>query len=183
MKKCFFCLLVLFTQPAMYAIDTTRLAHKIPAQDIDNAGLKLPAGFSVRLLADSVGRARHIVTTKQGALYIKLSKLINGKGILRVKDTDSDGKMDDIKSFGNYIGTGITIKDGYLYASSNDEVYRYKLDENEEVINPDSPERIIKGLINGRQHNTKSTSAPVRKTGRDRRTEWQLRQTRIRSAA
>src|SRR4030095_16343224 len=119
--------------------------------ETDNSVLKLPAGFNATVLADSVGRARHIVVTKKGALYIKLSKFVNGKGILRIKDTDGDGKIDDIKSFGNYIGTGITIKDGFLYTSSNDEIFRYKLDENEEVINPDSPEKIITGLINGRQ--------------------------------
>jgi hypothetical protein len=28
----------------------------------------------------------------------------------------------------NYNGTGIAIKNGYLYASSDDDVYRYKLD-------------------------------------------------------
>ena len=50
----------------------------------------------------------------------------------------------------------LQLKMAILYASSNDEVFRYKLDENEEVINPDSPEKIITGLINGRQHNTKS---------------------------
>ena len=121
-----------------------------------NAGLKLPANFSAFVFADSVGRARHIAVTKKAAMYIKLSRLVNGKGILQIKDKDGDGKMDEVKSFGNYSGTGITIKDGYLYASSNDEVFRYKLDENEEVINPESPEKIITGLINGRQHNTKS---------------------------
>ena len=35
------------------------------------------------------------------------------KEYFMIKDTDGDGKIDDIKSFGNYIGTGITIKDGY----------------------------------------------------------------------
>lgn len=60
-------------------------------------------------VADSVGKARHIVTTPQGAIYVKLDKLVGGKGILRLKDADSDGKIDDIKSFGSYRGTGITI--------------------------------------------------------------------------
>jgi hypothetical protein len=41
---------------------------------------------------------------------------------------NGDGKIDDIKGFGNYRRTGITIKGDYLYPSSNDEVYRYKLD-------------------------------------------------------
>ena len=56
----------------------------------------------------------------------------------------------------NYIGTGITIKDNYLYASSNDEVFRYELNNDGDVKNPESPIRIVMGLINGRQHNTKS---------------------------
>src|SRR5262245_26690874 len=107
----------------------------------ENAGLKLPGGFSASMILDSIGKARHIIVTKKNTIYIKLSKLINNKGILYIKDSNGDGKVDDIKSFGNYIGTGITIKDGYLYASSNDEVFRYKLNENEEVINPDSPEK------------------------------------------
>src|SRR5689334_13182811 len=73
----------------------------------DNAGLKLPGGFSATMFADSVGKARHIAVTKSGAMYIKLSKLVNGKGILYVKDADGDGKVDQTKSFCNYIGTGI----------------------------------------------------------------------------
>ena len=156
MYKYFFGFLILLMQQVTYAGDTTILRQKRLLHKMDNAGLKIPAGFSASAIADSVGKARHIVVTKKGAMYIKLMKLVNGKGILYVKDTDGNGKIDDIKSFGNYIGTGITIKDGYLYASSNDEVFRYKLDENEEVISPEAPERIIKGLINGRQHNTKS---------------------------
>jgi glucose/arabinose dehydrogenase len=123
---------------------------------IKNAGLKLPAGFSASLFLDSTSKARHIVVAKEGVIFVKIDKLIDGKGILRLKDSNGDGKADEIKSFGNYRGTGITIKDNYLYASSNEEVYRYKLDEKADVINPDAPERIIKGLVNGRQHNTKS---------------------------
>jgi glucose/arabinose dehydrogenase len=136
-----------------HANDTTLSAVRGPGE---NPGLKLPAGFSAGIIADSLGKARHIVATKNGALYVKLSKLLNGKGILRIRDTNNDGRADEIKGFGNYIGTGITIKGGYLYTSSNEEVYRYKLDAEEEVIDPDSPEIIIKDLVNGRQHNTKS---------------------------
>src|SRR4030095_4747103 len=158
MRKYFFGPLLLMTVLIINPVNDLQLfqVNKTSGGETENAGLKLPAGFSASALADSEGRARHIAVTKKGALYIKLSKLVNGKGILRIKDTDGDGKIDDIKSFGNYIGTGITIKDGFLYTSSNDEIFRYKLDENEEVINPDSPQKIITGLINGRQHNTKS---------------------------
>jgi glucose/arabinose dehydrogenase len=147
-----FCLLA----TASYANDTTIVNKKIIQADEDDAALKLPAGFGAVVVSDSLGKARHIVMTPQGVLYVKLDKLIGGKGIVRLKDTNGDGKMDDMKTFGNYRGTGVTIKGDYLYASSNDEVFRYKLDKNGEVTNPGSPERIIKGLVNGRQHNTKS---------------------------
>jgi glucose/arabinose dehydrogenase len=153
MRRLFSVIVLIVLTASVHANDSTLIKGK---KDIDNAGLKLPPRFSGSMVIDSGGRARHIVATKNGALYIKLERLINGKGIVRIKDTNGDGKIDDIKSFGNYGGTGITIKDGYLYASSDDNVYRYRLDANDEVVNPDAPEIIVKGLINRRQHNTKS---------------------------
>jgi glucose/arabinose dehydrogenase len=155
MRKLFLLIILTISMAvSCHAGDTTRVSKKVPA-DI-NAGLTLPAGFEASTIVDSAGKARHIVVTRQGSMYVKLDRLVDGKGILRLKDTNGDGKADDIKSFGTYRGTGITIKGDYLYATSNDEVYRYKLDANDEVTNPDTPERIIKGLVNGRQHNTKS---------------------------
>jgi len=156
MRKYFVALVLFnFIVLATYASDTTHVRiNKKPAED--NAGLKLPGGFGAVIVADSLGKARHMVATPQGAIYIKLDRLLKGKGILRLKDTNGDGVADDVKSFGTYTGTGITIKGDYLYASSNSEVFRYKLDKDGEVTNPDAPERIITGLINGRQHNTKS---------------------------
>jgi glucose/arabinose dehydrogenase len=151
MKKYAFSLLIgLLIQFCSSATDTT-LRAKDPL-----TGLTLPKGFTAKVFADSFGKARDIVVTPQGAMYIKVDRLIKGKAIFRIKDTNGDGTIDDVISFGNYRGTGLTMKNGYLYASSYDEVYRYKLDANNEVINPDAPERIIKGLVNGRQHNTKS---------------------------
>jgi glucose/arabinose dehydrogenase len=140
----------LLVQFCLHATDTTLLA-KNPA-----TGLTLPQGFNSKIFADSLGKARDIVITPQGAMYVKVDRLVSGKGIFRLKDTNGDGIIDDVKSFGTYRGTGLTMKNGYLYASSYSDVFRYKLDDNNEVINPDAPERIITGLVNGRQHNTKS---------------------------
>ena len=128
------------------ANDSTIISKGKMRPDADNAGLKLPPGFGALSVADSVGKARHIVTTAQGAIYVKLDRLREGKGILRLKDVNGDGKIDEVKSFGDYRGTGITIKNDYLYASSNDEVFRYKLDKNGEVINPDAPEKNYQGI-------------------------------------
>ncbi len=130
-----------------------------PPINIDNptqVNLQLPAGFTTSVVAEGIVGARHMAATKQGGLYIKLSKLKDGKGIIYLKDTNGDGKFDKQTAFGDYPGTGIYIKNDYLYASSNDDVYRYKLDKNGEVISPENPEKIIVGLVNRNRDNSKS---------------------------
>lgn len=118
--------------------------------------IKVPSGFSTSNVAKNFGRVRHIVVNNNGDLYMKLEKLYNGKGIIRLRDTNKDGKMDDTLKFGNYVGTGIALKDGYLYASSNSEVFRYKLDNQLNIIDTANPEKIITGLVDKRQHASKS---------------------------
>ncbi|MEO7489877.1 MAG: sorbosone dehydrogenase, partial [Ferruginibacter sp.] len=120
----------------------------------DNAGLKLPAKFKATVLAENLGKARHIAVTPQGGIYVRLAKPVNGKGTLYLQE--SNGKAVVKNGFGNYGGTGLYIKDGYLYSSSNEDVFRYKLNANNEVVNPTAPEKIITGLINRWQHETKS---------------------------
>lgn len=124
--------------------------------DSTNADLKLPIGFGANKIIDNIGKARHLVVTKNGSIYVKLMKLVDGKGILYLQDKDKDGKYETKTAFCNYLGTGITIKNGYLYASSDKEVFRYKLDENEQVIDSANPEKIVTGLLAGKQHQTKS---------------------------
>jgi glucose/arabinose dehydrogenase len=119
-----------------------------------NAGLKTPEGFSAVILATGLGSARHLAVTPQGDIYVRLAKAINGKGTLVLHE--SDNKAVVTSGFGNYGGTGIYIKDGYLYDSSTHEIYRYKLNDKNEVINPDAPELIVSGLIGKWQHETKS---------------------------
>ncbi|MEP7377835.1 MAG: PQQ-dependent sugar dehydrogenase [Chitinophagaceae bacterium] len=118
------------------------------------AAITLPEGFSSLVVADSLGTARHIVVNSNGDIYVKLGDQKDGHGILRLRDTNNDGKADDISGFGNYAGTGIAIKNGYLYASSDDNVYRYKMDNSEASANTE--EMIVEGLMNKREHASKS---------------------------
>jgi glucose/arabinose dehydrogenase len=129
------------------------IASKNPTP-ADGAGLTLPSGFEANIVADNLGSARHIAITKQGDIYVKLNRAKNGKGILYLHQTGDKATV--VNGFGNYAGTGMYIKDGYLYASSNEDVYRYKLNDKSEVINPNEPERIVVGLLNRREHESKS---------------------------
>lgn len=115
----------------------------------------VPKGFQVDLLATDLGKTRQIAITKNGAIYAKLSKLVDGKGIYYLQDKDQDGQYEEIELFGDFTGTGIQLQDHYLYASSNSGLYRYELDENQEVISKDQPERIIAGLPDHGRDNAK----------------------------
>ena len=123
-----------------------RVVKKAITTAITPAEVKLPAGFTASIVAKDLGAARHIVISKTGDVYVKLAKLKDGKGIYRLRDTDNDGVLDEQIGFGDYPGTGIFIRDGYLYASSNSSVYRYKLNEKGEVIDPEKPELLVSGL-------------------------------------
>ncbi|MCA8829863.1 PQQ-dependent sugar dehydrogenase [Hymenobacter pini] len=126
----------------------------VPAAD--NAGLKLPAGFGALKAAETSGRARHITVTPQGVVYVKLNRPnAAGKGILMLRE-GPNGQLQQAGAFGNYGGTGIFSTADYLYASSDQEVFRYKLNAKGEVVNPEQPEKLVTGLINRRQHESKS---------------------------
>ncbi len=121
----------------------------------NDSTLKLPEGFAAVKLASDLGRARHITVAPNGDVYVKLEKLKDGKGILRLKAGQAAEKS-TISGFGNYVGTGIAIKNGYLYASSNTEVFRYKMDEKTGQPDEKSVQKIITGLVDKGQHNSKS---------------------------
>jgi glucose/arabinose dehydrogenase len=148
----FLSIFCLFEVNVVAANDSTTVKNTISADE----DLKLPPGFKAVVVAEKLGKARHLVVNTNGDLYVKLERPRNGKGIVRLRDTNGDGRADDSVYFGNYGGTGITIKNGYLYASSNSAVFRYKLNEKNEVVNPDAPETIVTGLLDQRTHNSKS---------------------------
>ena len=132
-------------------------AIQVSAQVVTQTNVKivLPIGFQSTVVAENLGRARHLAINSNGDIYVKLNRLNNGKGILLLRDKNDDGKIDQTTGFGNYAGTGIALKDGYLYASSNTTVFRYKLNANNEV-DTSSKETIITGLLDQGQHNSKS---------------------------
>jgi glucose/arabinose dehydrogenase len=124
------------------------------AQEVKEPTITLPAGFRTTVVAKNLGRARHLAVNSNGDIYVKLDRLKDGKGIIRLSDKNGDGQIDDTTGFGNFVGTGIAIKGGYLYASSSSAVYRYKF--NGTSLDTTTAETIVSGLVDRRQHNSKS---------------------------
>jgi glucose/arabinose dehydrogenase len=150
------CLYQMANANTIHSTDSVIVRSGSIQPDADNAGLILPKGFAALIVTSAYGKPRHIAVTPEGYLYVKLAQPFNGNGIYLLKDKNGDGKIDDAIGFGNYGGTGNALKDGYLYASSDENVYRYKLNNQHEVTNLNDPDEIIHGLLNRREHESKS---------------------------
>ena len=129
--------------------DTAKTKLLSSAPDV---GLTMPSGFTATLFAEGLGKARHITVTPTGYVYVKLASAKKGSTIVRLKDKNGDGVSDEEIDFGTFKGTGIQVKNGYLYASSDEEIYRFKLNADGTVLNPAQPEKIVTGLIARGEH-------------------------------
>ena len=122
--------------------------------DADNGGLILPEGFSALVVADNVGKGRHIDVNTNGDIYVSLNQARDNKGIACLRDTTGDGKADIIKYTGEHTGTGIKLHKGYLYFGADTAIVRYPMTEGELV--PGSKwELIARGFPNEHQHEAK----------------------------
>jgi glucose/arabinose dehydrogenase len=134
----------------------------LPTPDADNGGIDLPPGFRALVVADVMpaGRKidknwdnlRFITVAPNGDLY---AKTLWG-GIFAMRDTDGDGRFDRKEEFGSGGGTGIALHDGWLYASTNSSVYRYKYTPGE-LVPSAPPQTIVTGLPD--EHNTHNAKA------------------------
>ena len=120
-----------------------------------NAGITLPQGFCATIFADHVGHARQMVVASDGTLYLntwsggyyKPEPIHPGGFLVALKDNDHDGTSDKEVRFGptekegNAGGTGIAIYDGHLYAETNHDIVRYKLESGK--MAPDGKAEVI----------------------------------------
>jgi glucose/arabinose dehydrogenase/cytochrome c553 len=121
----------------------------LPAGDADNGGLFLPNHFEAVVVADSLGRARHLTVNTNGDIYVKLTynDIMHGSGgTVGLRDADNDGKADIITYFGDYkdeggLPAGIAVHNNYLYTATVKNIFRNKL-KNRQLV-PDSKTEVI----------------------------------------
>jgi len=123
----------------------------LPTPDADNGGLVLPPGFRAIVVADKLKPLRNMTVAPNGDIYVKTREA----GIYGLRDTDGDGRADVVKEFGSGGGTGIALRGEWLYSSTDDHVFRYKLTPGE-LVPAGQPERVIHDLPNGHQHSAKA---------------------------
>lgn len=146
-------LLLAYPLPTLAETLTKQIEHPLP---VNVAGLRLPEGFTASLVADNIGRARHIVIRDNGDIYVNLREDRGRGGLVALRDTDGDVLANEVQYFGKTIeGTGIGIYQNYLYASSDTQLYRFALTD--KVLVPTAkPEIVISGFPVQSSHASKS---------------------------
>ena len=144
-----FAVIVLFLTACGEYAPEQPLAAPLPACDADNGGITLQDGFCAFVVADDLGRARHLTVADNGDIYVRFRRAEDAeRGVAVLRDTDGDGRADVQEWFADDSGTGIELHNGYLYVSTDHSVMRYQLAEGE--LKPqEPPETIIEELRPG----------------------------------
>jgi glucose/arabinose dehydrogenase len=142
--------------------DTLALAEgavraPLPACDSDDGGLILPTGFCALVAHEGVGPARHIAVAANGNVYVALRDRQGERGgVVALRDTSGDGRLDESVRFGPEGGTGIRVDGGHLYFAPHTYVVRWALPADGSLRPASAAERIVEGFPEQRFHAAKS---------------------------
>lgn len=117
----------LIAAAAFFIISCSQGEGEIQLVNIDES-ITLPDGFHAELIAENIGRARHLTVLDNGDIYVAIRNTRDEKGGIKgLRDTTGDGLYDQQVEFGHDGGTGIKYHNGYLYFASDTSVVRYSL--------------------------------------------------------
>ena len=119
--------------------------------DPNNGGITLPSGFCAVVVADQVGRARHLDVTRQGDAYVAIGDATHGGGVLALRDHDGDGRAETQAYFGEPNANGIVVTDHFLYVGYRDKIVRWRL-HSSDLLPRGAPEVIVGGLPSNGDH-------------------------------
>ena len=119
--------------------------------------LTLPDGFRATVFADSLGQARQIAIRPNGDVYLNSrhrpqdSTLAAPSGgfLIALRDTNQDGRADQIERFGTEGGnggTGIAVFKNAVYAEAGGAILRFPL-EAEALVPGSEPDTVVSGLV------------------------------------
>jgi glucose/arabinose dehydrogenase len=136
--------------------ETATAAAEVPdGCEAGNGGLMLPAGFCAVVVADDLGRARHLTVAQNGDIYVRLRTDTLGGGIVALRDTTGDGRADVIERFESSAGTGIVAGHSWLWFTTDTEVFRVAMPQDGALVPTGSPQRMVSGFPAQRSHAAK----------------------------
>lgn len=115
-------------------------------------GITLAEGYTATVFADNLGRARHLAVRDNGDVYVAMR---GAQGIMALRDSDGDGQADVIEEFASEAETEVDIRNGYLYFSSNSEIFRVRLTDGS-LLPTGKIESVVSGFPKQRAHASKT---------------------------
>ena len=113
-------------------------------------GVTVPEGFTAAVVQEGQGTGRHLAVAANGDIY-----LASRNGLSAQRDTNRDGKVDEVKTFGDVKGTEVRIFKNWLYVSDDVGVYRYPLKKGE-LAPTGARETVVSEFPKERQHSDKT---------------------------
>jgi glucose/arabinose dehydrogenase/mono/diheme cytochrome c family protein len=148
---------ILTEQPQRFAQPMDLVARRaLPVPDENDGNIQLPDGFRATIVADNLmdGRKgdalRFLAIAPNGDVYAPTRK----GGIFALRDGDGDGRAEIVKEFGAGGGTGVAVRNGWLYYSSASAVFRTKLSQDSLV--PEGEPQLIAKLPEQNAHDAKA---------------------------
>ena len=138
-------------------IATLLFAKASAAPQDSDVTVSVPEGFSITKVAEGVGCVRHLAVSDDGTLYAarRNSDCPGGKGGLMVwRDHDGDGSPEAKMVRPDLQGTGLALRNGYLYFGADTRIVRLKLDP-ESGMPLGEPTAIVSGFDDQGQHAAK----------------------------
>jgi len=129
------------------AVSAGALAAQQPACATGNDGLTLPKGFCAVMVAESLGRVRHLAVAPNGDIFA--AKAGAKGGIVVLRDVNGDGRAETIANFYEGLGgSGIALGPDAVYFAQTDKILRFPWHPG--ALAPEgAPEVIASGLPTG----------------------------------
>lgn len=133
----------------------------LPECDPDNGEITLPEGFCALVVAESVGRARHLEVAENGDIFVAIQnsrgpdRSIVPGGVVALRDVDGDGRADEEHRWGENGGNEVLLGEEVLYFGADDAILRYPLPQG--ALEPTGgPDTLVMELPDVQNHRAKS---------------------------
>jgi glucose/arabinose dehydrogenase len=125
----------------------------------DNAGLTLPDGFCAVVVAEGLGRARHLTVAPNGDILVAVPDRDSG-GVRLLRDTNGDGIADSrVKLIRDPLAVDVQLRQAagrsWIYYSTYREVIRYAWTPGADSVSGPA-DTIVRALAGARQHGMKT---------------------------
>jgi glucose/arabinose dehydrogenase len=138
------------TASSIAELDAQRATTNVTC-DPDNGGITLPPGFCAVVVADQVGRARHVAASQNGDVYVALDDPAAPGGVLALRDRGGRGRADVKQYFGPVGANGIAVTNEFLYVGYRDRVVRWAKDPGT-LVPTGAPQVVVSGLPSTGDH-------------------------------